>query len=142
MVIRNSQLVVDVPRIILFLVIIRASCCHRCPHISISIYLSASPSRVLNPLKSTQIHSPLFFNSQLAGVLNYPANTITVGGSYACNPKTTIKAKVNSCGDVNASVKQAVAKDCSLVGMASVKASDLSKSGTAAIKFGGSITLG
>lgn len=80
--------------------------------------------------------------SKLAGVLNYPANTITVGGSYACNPKTTIKAKVNSCGDVNASVKQAVAKDCSLVGMASVKASDLSKSGTAAIKFGGSITLG
>jgi hypothetical protein len=116
--------------------------------VRIYLYLSICPPLLLvcsihsNPLKSTQIHSPLFFNSQLAGVLNYPANTITVGGSYACNPKTTIKAKVNSCGDVNASVKQAVAKDCSLVGMASVKASDLSKSGTAAIKFGGSITLG
>ena len=116
--------------------------------VRIYLYLSICPPLLLvcsihsNPLKSTQIHSPLFFNSQLAGVLNYPANTITVGGSYACNPKTTIKAKVNSCGDVNASVKQAIAKDCSLVGMASVKASDLSKSGTAAIKFGGSITLG
>ena len=116
--------------------------------VRIYLYLSICPPLLLvcsinsNPIKSTQIHSPRFFNSQLAGVLNYPANTITVGGSYACNPKTTIKAKVNSCGDVNASVKQAVAKDCSLVGMASVKASDLSKSGTAAIKFGGSITLG
>jgi hypothetical protein len=65
--------------------------------------------------------------SKLSGVLAL---------SYKCNPATTMKVKASSAGVLNASVKHALEKKCSLVGAAEVPP------GMSSVKFGLGITLG
>jgi len=70
--------------------------------------------------------------------LNQDSTTSGVfGASYKCNPKTTLKAKVCTGGNISASVKQNVEKTCSVVGAVQIPISDISAS-----KYGITITLG
>jgi len=74
----------------------------------------------------------------VAGVVNHggKGSCFTLATVYKCNPDTTIKVKANSCGIVNASVKQQFEKKFAVVGSAEVP-SDFN-----AVKFGINATLG
>jgi hypothetical protein len=90
--------------------------------------------------------------TEFSGGAAYVANkdvTVAADGTYAgskftgnlalmykCNPATTMKVKASSAGVLNASVKHALQKKCSLVGAAEVPP------GMSSVKFGLGITLG
>jgi hypothetical protein len=80
-------------------------------------------------------------NYTLAGLLNFvpekSTTSLTLGGVYKCNPNTNIKAKINSEGTLALSVKQFLAKDCTVTAAAELPTKDFS-----AYKFGVSASLG
>ncbi|CAE7461855.1 unnamed protein product, partial [Symbiodinium microadriaticum] len=67
---------------------------------------------------------------QLAGVFNFTpeksATHLVFGGSYKCNPDTTVKAKADSDGVLGLSVKQMLSSNCSITTAAQVPSSDFS----------------
>mmetsp|Transcript_21973 Transcript_21973/g.32031 ORF Transcript_21973/g.32031 Transcript_21973/m.32031 type:complete len:277 (-) Transcript_21973:188-1018(-) len=77
----------------------------------------------------------------LAGVFNFApeksTTSLRIGGSYKCNPDTTIKGKVDCNGKVAVSVKQMLSSNCSVNTSVEVPSSDLS-----AYKLGVAATLG
>jgi len=74
----------------------------------------------------------------VAGTVNHSAKgpCATLASVYKCNPDTVIKVKVNTCGVLSASVKQAFEKKFSVVGSAEIP-SDFNT-----VKFGVNATLG
>lgn len=80
-------------------------------------------------------------NYTLAGLFNFTpeksATSLSVGGLYKCNPNTNIKAKINSEGTLAVSVKQFLAKDCSVTAATELPTKDFS-----AYKFGITASLG
>jgi len=80
-------------------------------------------------------------NYTLAGVFGFTpeksATSLTLGGIYKCNPKTNVKAKINSEGTVALSVKQFLASDASVTAAVEVPTKDFSS-----YKFGLTASLG
>lgn len=76
-------------------------------------------------------------DTTVVGTFAYPENNFAVGGSYKCNPDTTVKVKVGSCKTINTSVKQDLGNKCSLVGMAAFKLDNIGSP-----DFGASLTIG
>lgn len=80
-------------------------------------------------------------NYTLAGLFNFTpeksATSLTFGGIYKCNPKTNVKAKINSEGTLSVSVKQFLASDCSVTAATELPTKDFS-----AYKFGITASLG
>eukprot|EP01038_Epipyxis_sp_PR26KG_P011023 gene11023-14804_t len=73
----------------------------------------------------------------LAGLVEYSDKpSVTLGGSYKCNPATSLKLKATSAGVLSASVKQVIEKKLSVVGSAEIPKS------FSGIKFGINATLG
>jgi hypothetical protein len=80
-------------------------------------------------------------NYTIAGLLNFvpekSSTSLTLGGLYKCNPNTNIKAKINSEGTLALSVKQFLAKDCTVTAATELPTKDFS-----AYKFGITASLG
>ena len=74
----------------------------------------------------------------VAGTASYTSKGLAffLGGIYKCNPNTTIKVKASSVGAINAAVKQALDKKCSLVAAAEAAP------GFSSLKFAVNATLG
>ena len=81
----------------------------------------------------TYAASPLI---TLAATACSKSSTLSLAGVYKCNPNTTLKLKGSSAGAVNCSVKQAVAKGCTVITAAELPTS------SSGFKFGINLTLG
>lgn len=74
---------------------------------------------------------------QLAGTVTYPQTSLAFGAVYKCNPKTNLKFKLNTAGQLNASAKQQVDSATSIIAAASVNVNN-----PQAYKFGLTASLG